>query len=217
MCVSKTRGLTLALILLTMAGHSMAAEPADREQAQLHRLKLQLRQQQQDKDSAVQEVQTQAAADKAALTQSLARVQGDVGTQRRAAESALKRANALAADLATLQKDKADLAAKVTQLQQAITDSQAQAAAQQKAATQAQTEAQTRHAALLGQHTQCRTHNATLYRVGVDLLARYENKGFGEVFTAKEPFLQTARVTLEGVKVQYQDKLDAARVPSITP
>ena len=51
----------------------------------------------------------------------------------------------------------------------------------------------------------------TLIAQGTELLSRYERKGFAEVVGAREPFLQTARVTLENVKAEYQDKLDAAR------
>jgi hypothetical protein len=37
------------------------------------------------------------------------------------------------------------------------------------------------------------------------------------MLATKEPFVQTARVTLENTKAQYLDKLDAARLKTSTP
>ena len=48
--------------------------------------------------------------------------------------------------------------------------------------------------------------------LGNELLTRYENKGIGSVLAAKEPFFQTARVTLENQAAEYRSKLDAATV-----
>lgn len=206
------RALALCMVLLATVGQAHADN--DREQEQVRRLKLQLRQTQQEKDSALQEAQTRADADKAALNDSLKSAKGDADAQRRAAGAASRRAETLATELAAVKKDKDQASEQVVQLQKALDEAKAQMAAQQQQAAQSQAGWQDRFKTLVGQHDQCRAQNAALYELGVGLLARYENKGFGEVLGAKEPFVQTARVTLENTRAQYQDKLDAARYKS---
>ncbi len=208
--------MTAALLALFMATHAWA-DSGEREQEQLRRLKLQLRQQQQEKDTAVQEAQARANADKAAMAASLQSAQGDAQAQRRAASAATRRVQSLETELSTLKQDKAQLAEQVSQLQKALEESKSQATQQshQAAATQAATQASLK--ALGEQHDQCRTQNAALYELGTELLARYEHKGLGEVLVSNEPFIQTARVTLENTKAQYQDKLDAARLKLASP
>jgi hypothetical protein len=93
-----------------------------------------------------------------------------------------------------------------------LDDNKAVLVSTQQQATLTVSDWQGRYKSLTQQHDQCRTQNASLYGLGVDLLGRYENKGFAEVFGAKEPFVQTARVTLENTKSQYEDKLNAALV-----
>lgn len=210
------RALAVSMAMLAIAG--LAHAEGDREQEQLRRLKLQLRQTQQEKDTALQEAQTRADADKAALTDSLKSVKGDAEAQRRAASASSRRAEALAADLAAAKKDKDQAAEQIAQLQKALDEAKAQMASQQQQAAQTTAGWEGRFKSLSGQYDQCRTQNAALYELGVGLLGKYENKGFGEVLGVREPFLQTARVTLENTKAQYQDKLDAARLkPAAAP
>ena len=208
--------MTAALLALFMATHAWA-DSGEREQEQLRRLKLQLRQQQQEKDAAVQEAQAKASADKAAMAASLQSAQGDAQTQRRAASAAARRVQALETELDTLKQDKSQLAQQVAQLQKALEDSKQQAAQQSQQAAAALASNQSRLKVLNDQHEQCRTQNAALYELGSELLGRYEHKGLAEVLATQEPFIQTARVTLENTKTQYQDKLDAARLKVAAP
>jgi chromosome segregation ATPase len=222
MCASKPmksafawRVLALSMAVLATVGQAHAE--GDREQEQLRRLKLQLRQTQQEKDTALQEAQTKAEADKAALAESLKAIKGDADSQRRVASSASRRADALAAELAAVKKDKDQANEQIAQLQKALDEAKALMTQQQQQSSQTVADWQGRFKSLSGQYDQCRTQNASLYEIGADLLTRYENKGLGEMLATKEPFVQTARVTLENTKAQYLDKLDAARLKTSTP
>ncbi|HEX5357295.1 MAG TPA: hypothetical protein VFW93_13835 [Aquabacterium sp.] len=210
------RPVITAVLALFMATHALA-DSGDREQEQLRRLKLQLRQQQQEKDAAIQDAQAKASADKAALAATLQSVQVDVQAQRRAASAATRRVQTLESELNTLKQDKEQLVQQVALLQKTLEDSKAQAARQGQQAAAALASSQSRLQNVSDQHEQCRTQNAALYELGQDLLGRYERKGLVEVLTSQEPFIQTARVTLENTKAQYQDKLDAARLKPSAP
>jgi hypothetical protein len=53
--------------------------------------------------------------------------------------------------------------------------------------------------------------NAELFRLGSDILDRYEKFGLGAQFLAKEPFIGRARVDLENQIQDFDDQLSAQR------
>ena len=54
--------------------------------------------------------------------------------------------------------------------------------------------------------------NHELYRLGNEILTRYEKFSLGEALTAKEPFTRLTRVKLENLVQDYGDKLADQRV-----
>jgi len=56
-----------------------------------------------------------------------------------------------------------------------------------------------------------RAKNAALYRLGKEILNRYEKLGLGEQFLAREPFIGRTRVALENLVQDYDDKLSDQR------
>lgn len=56
------------------------------------------------------------------------------------------------------------------------------------------------------------TKNAELFKLGNEILRRYEKFGLGEALSAREPFTGITRVKLENLVQDYQDKLADARV-----
>ena len=54
--------------------------------------------------------------------------------------------------------------------------------------------------------------NRELYKLGSEILTRYEKFGLGEALTAREPFTGITRVKLENLVQDYQDKLADQRV-----
>lgn len=51
------------------------------------------------------------------------------------------------------------------------------------------------------------SRNLELYKVGKEVLDRYENFAFGRALLAREPFTSLSRVKLENLVQDYQDKL----------
>ena len=59
--------------------------------------------------------------------------------------------------------------------------------------------------------------NAELYKLGREILLRYEKLGLGEVLGAKEPFVGTTRVKLENYVQDFQDKLTDQKIQPAKP
>jgi len=57
-----------------------------------------------------------------------------------------------------------------------------------------------------------KTKNAEMYKLGKEILLRYEQFGLGDVIGAKEPFVGTKRVKLETYVQDFQDKLTDQKV-----
>lgn len=194
---------------LAVGWMGMALSPAwaaDREQAQIARLKAQLQQVQQSL-LAAQEAAAKAEAGLRERDQAVQSNRRELDQLKTSAGTSSRRAASLGSELATLREAHAVLSRDKAAVDQALAQQTAQTAA-----LSAQLATERQQLASLGQQqTQCRTDNAALYRTGQELLRLYEQKGFAEVFSAKEPLLQTGRVTLENVGSLYADQLQAAR------
>jgi predicted nucleic acid-binding Zn-ribbon protein len=201
----------MALAVAMCALHGPAHAEGNRDQEQIRRLRMQLREVQQQQEATVQEARTKAEADKAALAQSMKAVQGEAAAQRAAASTASRRVKAMSDEIAALQKDKAQLQEDLVKAKQALEEAQTKSTAQQGQASQTIAGLEQRHVQTSSALDQCRHDNAGLYQLGSELLDKYERKGLGEVFSANEPFLGLARVKLENAKAAYQDKLDALK------
>jgi len=57
-----------------------------------------------------------------------------------------------------------------------------------------------------------KTKNAEIYKLGREILLRYEKFGLGEAIGAKEPFVGTTRVKLETYVQDFQDKLTDQKI-----
>lgn len=56
------------------------------------------------------------------------------------------------------------------------------------------------------------TRNAAMFKLGNEILARYEKFGLGDALTAREPFIGTTRVKFENLMQDYQDKLTDQKI-----
>lgn len=59
--------------------------------------------------------------------------------------------------------------------------------------------------------------NAELFKIGSEILKRYEHFGLGDALAAREPFTGITRVKLENLVQDYQDKLTDAKVKPEQP
>lgn len=57
-----------------------------------------------------------------------------------------------------------------------------------------------------------RYQNVKMYRVGMEILERYDNFWFGDALLAREPFVGNTKVKLQNLAQDGQDKLLAARI-----
>ncbi len=62
-----------------------------------------------------------------------------------------------------------------------------------------------------------RRKNQEMYKIGSEILSRYEHFGLGTALTAREPFVGTTRVKLEGLVQDYQDKLTDSTIKPESP
>lgn len=56
------------------------------------------------------------------------------------------------------------------------------------------------------------TKNAEMFKLGKEILARYEKFGLGDALTAREPFVGLTRVKFENLMQDYQDKLTDQKI-----
>lgn len=56
------------------------------------------------------------------------------------------------------------------------------------------------------------TKNASMYKLGIEILDRYEKFGLGTALTAREPFVGLTRVKFENLIQDYSDKLTDTRI-----
>lgn len=56
------------------------------------------------------------------------------------------------------------------------------------------------------------TKNAEMYKLGLEILGRYEKFGLGTALLAREPFVRNMKVKFENYVQDYGDKLDAQRI-----
>ena len=57
-----------------------------------------------------------------------------------------------------------------------------------------------------------KTKNAEMYRLGSEILNRYEKFGLGEALTAREPFVGLTRVKFENLIQDYSDKIKDQKI-----
>lgn len=56
------------------------------------------------------------------------------------------------------------------------------------------------------------TKNLEMFKIGTEILGRYEKFGLGTAITAREPFIGTMRVKLQNLVQDYSDKLAGQRI-----
>lgn len=197
----------LAFIFLTLACAASAAEGVDANEAKLREaLKnatLQLR-------SAETERATLQSS-QAALTEEKKTLEAKFETLRK--ETIAERATTDKA-IAALKAQAAAQETEIAKLKEALEKSDG--AGKQAAALAAAKESDRAKLAadliVLQRKLEDReTKNLALFKVGNEILTRYEKFSLGEALAAREPFVGTTRAKLETLVQDYQDKLLAQR------
>jgi chromosome segregation ATPase len=61
-------------------------------------------------------------------------------------------------------------------------------------------------------YADAQTKNNEMFKLGNEVLTRYEKFGMGEALTAREPFIGTTRIKFQNLIQDYQDKLADQRI-----
>lgn len=217
----------VALVLLVTAGLAagvMAQQAPSREEEQIRRLRLQLQQLQ-------QEIATARQADGTARAEAEQRVSDARAQAARAQRDQRAQAERIAALEAELVAERAAAGAART----AVAARQAELAGAQQALAAARAElgqraeglreAERRGAEVMARFREqntaldlCTRNNQALRTLSLELLERWQRHDWRDVLAAREPFVQSHRVTIENLVQGYEDRIERAwLVPAPTP
>ncbi len=119
------------------------------------------------------------------------------------------------ADIAKLNERLANQTGEIARLQESLEkwkDSQKKAVALGEATEAKRARAAAEVVVLTRKVADYQTKNAGMYKVGIEILDRYEKFGLGTALTAREPFVGLTRVKFENLIQDYGDKLSAEKI-----
>jgi DNA-binding HxlR family transcriptional regulator len=191
--------LTILISSGIMKGADQANSPEERLRGMLRSTMLQLRDAQ-NQVATLQSAQTESDKEKKALSDRLDELTKQATVDKDAATKSIADLNAKVTDQNT----------SITQLKDALDKwkeayNKAVEVANTKEAQRAKFESQ---AILLQRRVENdEAKNLALYKLGKEVLDRYEKFGLGTAITAREPFVGTTKVKLENLVQDYSDKL----------
>lgn len=191
---------TFIAACLILVSSTYAADQDARAREALRSLTLRLRAAETERDS-LQAAKVQAEQDKKALDEKIA----DLAKQANTDSDALA---ASKTELAAREAENAQMKDALQKLQAA--QGNAIAVAQKTEAERAKLAAQ--NIDLQRKLSDREAKNIALFKLGNEILTRYERFSLGEALAAKEPFTGVTRVKLESYVQDYQDKLADQRV-----
>ncbi|HEY4813297.1 MAG TPA: hypothetical protein VIH58_01400 [Chthoniobacterales bacterium] len=190
----------------TLRAADQANSPEERLRGLLRSTMLQLRDAQ-NQVATLQTAQTESEKEKKALSDRV-----DELTKQAAADK-----DSSTKTIADLNTKVADQNTFITQLKDALekwkaTYNQAVTVANTKEAQRARLESQV--IVLQRRIDDAETKNLALYKIGKEVLGRYQKFGLGTAITAREPFVGITRVKLENLVQDYSDKLNDQTIKS---
>lgn len=224
MCATRwqrvTRALAAGLLPALLPALVSAQSAPSREQEQIRRLRQQ-----------VQQLQQELAASRQAEAAARSDLTRRVGDAEAAARRAQRSAAGNSQRVAELEAEGASLrdavSAAQAQLGQRTTERdearQGLAQAREELGRRAQrmSEGERSAADLLARYRSqnaaldlCARHNRSLQAVSMELLDRWQRHDWRDVLVAREPLVQSRRVEIENLVQGYEDRIDAALLPS---
>jgi chromosome segregation ATPase len=177
--------------------------------------KAQLRQVQQEKHKLEQE-KGQLEQDKAALDMQLKAAQESLESVKKNVGASARRSAGLQKELDQTKAEKDELAGQVVALQKQLDESRQrlkQATDERRAAETAKLQVETN----LGQQNQtlaaCEAKNQEQYKVGLELLDKYQKKGCFTSMLQHEPFFGITETRIENEVAEFKEKLDKQHLP----
>jgi hypothetical protein len=204
--------LAIALVFTTATHAADAPSPAEAKlRESVRALTLQVRAAENEK-AGIMAAQAEAEAKAAALTEEIEKLKKQNIADRNSAE--IERSTAQAkfvekeAELAASQKSlvewKKAHADVTAQFKKAVEIGNAKESERAKLAA--------RVIVLDRQVADQRAKNAAMYKLGTEILGRYEKFGLGDVITRKEPFIGTTRVKFENLIQDFSDGLTDQKI-----
>jgi chromosome segregation ATPase len=200
--------LVIGMTAATVALSALAADkPAGKDQAQLRHLQQQLHAAEQEKSQLLQqktdaETQLKETQEKAADAERKASLRSARLSKELEAVKAEKEAQAAAS-----KAERDALAAKLAQTERALADQRQQTQQLEGAFARQKT-------ALTG----CRQRNDRMYKLGNDLLEKYEQKGCFASMLQGEPFTGLKRAQIEKMVEEDREKFDKDQIlPAAAP
>lgn len=212
------RPIPVLMAALLCAATLGVAQAAPRDEEALRRMRAQAQQLQ--RALAAEQQQRQAAE----LEAKKLGEEGQAEAERlgREADSARRRAGSLARRLDDAEKELAALRAERDTLAASLKDTGARLAQREAELSDTASTLQTttrdrdqlsgRADALGTRLAQCEKDNAALYRTGIEVLDRWNDRTLGDRVGQSEPFSQIGRVRLENLAEAWRDRLDEHRV-----
>lgn len=208
--MTRTHILGMVPICLWLGAASVGAAPEEdptaKLRAQLRSSLLQLRSLQ-NEHATLQAAHSELDARVKELETRLA------GSQKSEADLQARVRSLLDSAKETAERQRREIAQRDAAIQQFQQSLQQWQAASQQASQTAQAKEQERarlagEAILLRREIAAReTQNVALYRIGMEILDRYENHALGRAILAREPFVGTTRVRIENLVQSYKDAI----------
>lgn len=202
------RRFTAPLSFLVFTGAALAAEAPNAVEARLREglraTTLQLR-----------TAETERAALQAEKVESEERIKALTEKLEQGVKAGEDRQKTAEAEIAKLNERMANQAGEIARLQESLEkwkESQKNAAALVEATEVKRARAAAEAVVLNRKVADYQTKNAAMFRLGIEILDRYEKFGLGAALTAREPFVGLTRVKFENLIQDYGDKLAGERI-----
>ncbi len=197
MFASKTTIVTLVLagLMVAMPAGASDSKKADPNKEQVRRL---------------QQAQRKLEQEKTQLVQEKASVEAERDAARKKADGEAQRVAGLGRELGGLRKAKEDLAARLAQVEAELKQAREQVVS-------LESEGKRLQASLGGekqQHAACVARNQEMHKTGLDILARYRDKGCSDSVLQAEPFTGLKRVEIENAAEDMKERLDSQKIGS---
>lgn len=192
--------LTSLFSIGTLHAADQGNSAEDRLRGMLRSTMLQLRDAQ-NQVATLQSAQTESEKEKKALSDRLDELTKQAADDKDAATKTIADLNAKVTDQNTLINQMKDALEKWKQAYNKAVE-----VANTKEAQRAKFES--RAIVLQRRIDDAETKNVALYKIGKEVLGRYEKFGLGTAITAREPFVGITKVKLENLVQDYSDKLN---------
>lgn len=225
MCKPMFACAALTITLIAMSGAVQAGKEEDRERQAVRRAQLMVKKVEEEKAQIAQERDQLAeqlkkiTGENAALKQDHARNKGslsrDLGSVRQELELSRRELDSARTELDTIKVGRDKFAADLEVAQRSLADLAQKYSEAERGLQKLTDEKASLDRTLSANLAACEEKNLRLYKIGVELLDRYKNKGVFQAIRQAEPFTQLEWAGMENLLAEYREKLDGQRAKAL--